>query len=158
MVRMRLKLSILSLFALLFCTVASAQSVATGAKVRHIKPLSAKLTDGHYLYVGFVHSASEPCRLSTLHVCQTLKERADIDHLFLSREGQNLCQPWLQQLSADGVNVVLNASALFKYCGIDYAPFGLIVDHRYRVVWFGNPIVLNNQRIDKILSQWISQR
>lgn len=154
---MRLKLSILTLFTLL-CTAASAQSVPIGAKVKHIKPLSAKLTDGRYLYVGFVHSASEPCRQSTLNVCQTLGARADIDYIFLSREGQDLCQPWLNQLSAEGTKVVLNASSLFKHCGIDYAPFGMIIDHKYRVVWFGNPIVLNNQRIDKILSQWISQR
>lgn len=157
MVRMKLKLSILLLFALLHF-VAPAQSVATGDKVRQIRHLDVSVTESEYLYIGFIHSSSEPCRLSTINVQNILKSRVDIGAIFLTRESIDSCQPWLQQLISNGEKVATEASDYFKRFGIDYAPCGMIIDHKYRIVWFGNPMILNNQRIDKILTQWTLQR
>ena len=147
---MKLKLSILLLFALLHF-VAPAQSVATGDRVRQIRHLDLSVTESEYLYIGFIHSSSEPCRLSTINVQNILKSRVDIGAIFLTRESINSCQPWLSQLISNGEKVTTEASDYIKR-------FGMIIDHKYRIVWFGNPMILNNQRIDKILTQWTLQR
>ena len=146
---MRTKLAILLLFAALSFTL-SAQSVATGERLKRIKGIKTEVADNGYLYIGFIHSASEPCRLSTA-ICRTsFAARGDIKSLFFTREKSENCSPWLKQLISNGEQVVVEASEVFSRFGIDYAPFGVIIDHKRKVLWFGNPDTLNEDFFSKI--------
>lgn len=150
MVHMRTKFAILLLFTTLSFTL-SAQNVATGERLKRIKGVEIEVVDNGYLYIGFIHSASEPCRLSTERCRQVLSSRSDIKTIFFSKEKCENCAPWLQQLSDNGEQVVMEASEIFRSFDIDYAPFGVIIDHKRRAVWFGHPRILNEERLENIL-------
>ncbi|MBQ9138085.1 MAG: hypothetical protein IJX65_05565 [Alistipes sp.] len=147
---MRTKIAILLLFATLSLS-ATAQRVATGERLPRIKVVRELLQESQLLYIGFVHSASEPCRQSTAQIRALLAGRADISSLYLTREADDWCEMWLLQMATEGENVETEASAIFQKLDVDYAPFGVIIDHKRRVVWFGNPRVLNSNNLEQIL-------
>ena len=154
---MRTKLAILLLFAALSFTL-SAQSVATGERLKRIKGIKTEVADNGYLYIGFIHSASEPCRLSTAICRTTFASRGDIKSIFFTREKSENCSPWLKQLISNGEQVVVEASEVFSRFGIDYAPFGVIIDHKRKVVWFGNPQILSIDRLEKIINKHLQTK
>ena len=150
---MRTKLAILLLFTALSFTL-SAQNVATGERLKRIKGIKTEIAENSYLYIGFIHSASEPCRLSTALCRTTFASHSDIKTLFFTREKRENCAPWLLQLSNNGEQVIMEASEAFRRFGIDYAPFGVIINHKRKVIWFGNPQTLDKTKIENILQQW----
>lgn len=143
--------------AVLICAFTStAQNVATGERAPRIKGerlLGRRLPKGEkFAYIGFVHSASVPCRESAAKVVEATREIANIPCIFFTKEGAGAAAEWLLDMADERVAIQTSASNAYKRYEIRYAPFGVIIDHKRRVLWFGNPTMLDKQKIEHIIN------
>ena len=139
-------------------TVALAQNLAIGERIPPLHPkyrhwVYGNIPQGYeYTYIGFVHSASVPCIEGTVHVIDIIA--SDVDNLrfiLLTKESEEQMANWLKMCaSAINTGVVCNAEYPFRSFGVNYAPFGVIIDHRQRVLWFGNPKQLTREQLHKL--------
>ena len=154
---MRIKTAILFAF-LLNLGYVSAQNVAIGERAPRVKSFKVQIEEGEYLYMGFVHSPSRPCEVSAPKVLELIKSNDAISATLFTKEGEKECEKWLVDISKSGTMVVMEADEIFHRFGVEYAPFGVILDHKQRVLWQGNPQTLDKGKIENIIQQWTSQR
>ena len=154
---MRSKLTIL-LFALCTWFGTTAQNVAIGEKAPRVKSSDLSIEKGQYLYLGFVHSPSRPCEISAPKVSELIGSIDQISAILLTREQQGECEQWLIDMFLSGSRVQMGADEIFRKFGVDYAPYGVILDHKQRALWQGNPQTLDKDKIENIIQQWTSQR
>ena len=154
---MRIKTAILFAF-LLNLGYVSAQNVAIGERAPRVKSFKVQIEEGKYLYMGFVHSPSRPCEVSAPKVLELIKSNDAISATLFTKEGENECEKWLVDISKSGTMVVMEADEIFHRFGVEYAPFGVVLDHKQRVLWQGNPQTLDKSKIENIIQQWTSQR
>ncbi len=136
----------------------SAQSLALGERAPKLKLHKSQFEEHEYLYMGFIHSASQPCLTTTGNINKVIAQFSNIKMVLLTREKEGEYQPWLKQLREQGITIYPNATKVFQKYGIDYAPFGVIMDTKRRVLWFGNPQRVDSNRVIKIINRWTSQR
>lgn len=154
---MRTTLIILAtLFAL--CNQASAQSIAIGSRAPRVRSFKQKIENGKYLYMGFVHSPSHPCEESAPKVSELIENIEQISAVIFTKERQGECKQWLIDMFENGAKLYMGADDVFRKFGVEYAPFGLILDHKRRVVWQGNPQMLDRVKIENIITQWTFQK
>lgn len=156
-VRMRVKLAIL-IFALCAWGVTTAQNVAIGERVPKVKSFKYTIDKGEYLYMGFVHSPSRPCEISAPKISELINSFDQISAVLFTREQQGECEQWLIDAFLNGSQVQMGADEIFQKFGVDYAPYGVILDYKRRALWQGNPQTLDKTKIDNILQQWTSQK
>ena len=82
----------------------------------------------------------------------------NISAALFTREHQGECEQWLIDMSAAGNQVVMDADEIFNKFGIDYAPYGVILDHKRKALWQGNPQTLDKTKIENIIQQWTFQK
>ena len=154
---MRMKLSIL--FALLLgLGTLSAQNTALGVRAPRVRSFKPQIEEGNFLYMGFIHSPSRPCEISAPRVVELINNNDAISAVLFTREPQGDCEQWLIDLFSDGCQVQMGADEIFQKFGVEYAPFGIILDHKRRVVWLGNPQILTKAKIEKIINKWSLQK
>ena len=147
------------LFLIHFATSAYAQSLATAERAPKVKALSSVTSNKEgFIYMGFIHSTSQPCKLTTRAIIQALAPIDNISLVLFTREQPQSYATWLNKLKDSGVAIYPNAKNIFKKYGVDYAPLGVILDAMRRVLWFGNPQSLSSEEIVKIINKWTSQR
>ena len=154
---MRVKLAIL-IFALCAWGATTAQNVAIGERVPKVKSFKYTIEKGEYLYMGFVHSPSRPCEISAPKISELINSFEQISAVLFTREQQGECEPWLIDIFLNGSQVQMGADEIFQKFGVDYAPYGVILDYKRRALWQGNPQTLDKTKIDNILQQWTSQK
>jgi hypothetical protein len=150
---MRLKLTIL--VALLVAWFgATAQNIAIGERAPKIKSFDISIPKGHYIYLGFVHSPSRPCSISAPKISELIDSIEEISAALFTRERQGECEQWLIDMFINGSKVQMGADEIFPKFGVDYAPYGVILDYKRRVLWQGNPQMLDKNKIEQIIEQW----
>jgi hypothetical protein len=154
---MRVKLAIL-IFALCAWGATTAQNVAIGERVPKVKSFQYTIDKGEYLYMGFVHSPSRPCEISAPKISELINSFDQISAVLFTREQQGECEQWLIDAFLNGSQVQMGADEIFQKFGVDYAPYGVILDYKRRALWQGNPQTLDKTKIDNILQQWTSQK
>ena len=136
----------------------SAQNVAIGERAPKVRSFKYEIESGKYLYLGFVHPPSRPCEISAPKVSELIESLEPISAVLFTREQQGECEQWLIDAFLNGSQVQMGADEIFQKFGVDYAPYGVILDYKRRALWQGNPQTLDKTKIDNILQQWTSQK
>lgn len=150
--------SIIFISALLFATNVTAQDVVIAERAPKINLEQCQIPDGKLLYMSFIHSTSASCIGTTLKMMDIAKQIANLNFVILTREKLVDADEWLQHIALQSNNVIFEAYDTFKLFGIEYAPFGLLLNSEHRVLWFGNPQRLDKSNLENIVSQWSSQK
>ena len=149
------------ILALLLCSAvsASAQRVALGERIPKIKAerwLDDKSPEkSKYTYVEFVHSRTVPCLQTFLQIQSDNAYFGDnLRAIIITKESPEQISAELRKCVTEYVNVAFDVEGeIFRDFGVHYVPFGIIIDHRRKALWFGNPITLKEDFLDKITSQ-----
>lgn len=138
-------------------TVAIAQNLALGERIPSLHPKYRDWVYGNipesreYTYIGFVHSASIPCIEGTVHIIDVIAAGVDnMRYILLTKESEEQIGNWLKIYASGNTGVACNCEYPFRSFGVNYAPFGVIIDHRQRVLWFGNPKQLTREQLIKL--------
>ncbi len=135
---------------------ASAQRVALGERIPKIKA-EAWLNDkspekSEFTYIEFAHSRTTPC-LRTFLKMQNDNTRFG-EHLrgvIITKEPPEQISTTLREIASDYINIAFDTEGdIFRQFGVRYVPFGIIIDHKRRALWFGNPDTLNEDFFSKI--------
>lgn len=153
---MKKVLLILSLALVLPFAAAEAQNIALGERVPELKvpawlggqkPAAApRLT-----YVEFFHSSNEAC-ITSLEQLRALtgKLGAKLRVVVVTRENEEKIAPLLSSFLSPHISVALDTGGrIFTAFGVQYVPFGVLVDARNRALWMGNSLQLTPEIIEK---------
>ena len=138
------------------CMAARAQNLAIGERTPPMHLKYRHWVNGHippdceYAYIGFVHSASIPCIGGIEHVEKIIAGNENIRLLILTKEPEANMSTWLGRLAAGCSGVACDCEYSFRSFGVNYAPFGVIIDSKRKVIWFGNPKQLTEEYILKL--------
>lgn len=153
MTKFRIAILILALCSALS---ASAQRVALSERIPKIKAaywLNGKMPEkSKYTYIEFIHSHTISC-LRTLSKLQTDNAYfgEDLRGIIITKESPDQISKTLRECAGEYINVAFDAEGeIFRQFGIRYVPFGIIIDHKRKVLWFGNPDTLNEDFFSKI--------
>lgn len=155
-----LKIRIITL-ALLLCSAvsASAQRVALEERVPKIKSKfwydDKEPAKADYTYIEFVHSKTIPSIRTFLKI---KKDHAYFNEnmraIIITKESHEQIGAELRDCASDYVNIAFDADGeIFRSFGVRYVPFGIIIDHRRKALWFGNPTTINEDFFNKIKPQ-----
>lgn len=153
---MKKMLAILLLLPLLHAA-ATAQNIATGERAPKLKKvhrwldnIQPRQTD--YTYIEFVRSTSAPCLESCLRIKDFLDHtERPFRAVFVSCEPAEHVDFRLRDCSGEYIGTILDTEGeIFDAYGVRYVPFGVIIDKRRRVLWFGNPLTAENDFVKKI--------
>ncbi len=138
---------------------ASAQRVAFGERIPKIK-CDRWLDDkepqkSQYTYIEFVHSKTIPCLLTFLKIKDDNVYFGDkLSAVIITKESPEQISATLRECATDYINVAFDTDGeIFRNFGVRYVPFGILIDHRRRALWFGNPATLNEDFFNKIKPQ-----
>ena len=145
-------------FALILCCLATAaQNLAIGERIPPLHPKYRDWLYGNipenreYTYIGFVHSASVPCIEGTVLFVDVVAAGVDnMRIILLTKESEDQIGNWLKIYASGNTGVACNCEYPFRSFGVNYAPFGVIIDRRQRVLWFGNPKQLTREQLLKL--------
>ena len=101
-----------------------------------------------------MHSPSRPCSLPAPKISELIDSIEEISAALFTRERQGECEQWLIDMFINGSKVQMGADEIFQKFGVDYAPYGVILDYKRRVLWQGNPQMLDKNKIEQIIEQW----
>lgn len=138
------------------CTASNAQNLAIGERTPPMHLKFRHWVNGHtppecgYTYIGFVHSASIPCIRGIEHVEKILAGKDNVRLLVLTKEPEKRMSAWLERLAGGRSGVACDCEYPFRSFGVNYAPFGVIIDCKRRVLWFGNPKQLTEEYLMKL--------
>ncbi|MBQ5844959.1 MAG: hypothetical protein IIW52_08925 [Alistipes sp.] len=154
---MNTKLAIfIFLLSMSFSSVA--QNLATAERAPRL-PIENYLPDKDRLvYMGFIHSSSIPCKVSTANTIKIIESIPILDMIFFTREQFINCEKWVKDLNTQYNCMHYAANDIFQRYGVDYAPFGVLLDSKRRVLWFGHPRSLTKVRIENIITKWNTQK
>lgn len=145
------------IFAFLAFATSTAQTIALGEKTPPLK--DAKWLNGNipaknsYTYIGFIHSASEPCKVWAERIYSAIADVENISFILISRESTTDIKKWVMNYISPRSGIIVDGDHLRRAFGVSYAPFAVIIDHKRRALWFGNPRHLNKQIIETLISQ-----
>lgn len=155
---MRRILYIAVAITLLFsATNAEAQTIALGERTPRIK--KAKWLNGNIpqkgllTYIEFIHSASTPCRTSAERIHNIINDFDNIAFVLISHQDASEIDHWVTEHISPMSGVIVDDSHIRNSFGVNYAPYGVIIDHKRRALWFGNPQLLDRKTIEKIIKK-----
>ena len=153
----RLTHILIVLCALLAVSTSEAQTIALGERTPRVK--QAKWLDGkvppknEFTYIEFIHSASETCRLSAEHISKIIKEFDNISFVLISHQKLTEIDAWVLNFVGERSGVIIEDSSIRQSFGVNYAPYGVVLDHKRRALWFGNPRLLDRKKIEQIINK-----
>lgn len=136
--------------------VSVAQRVALEERIPKIKTklwLDGKMpSKARYTYIEFVHSKTVPCIRTFLNIQQQhARFGEDIRAIIVTKENPAQISQALRESVTEYVNVAFDTKGeIFREFRVQYVPFGIVIDHRRRALWFGNPITVNDDFFKKI--------
>ena len=150
----RLFYIVIAIIALCSSTNAEAQTIALGERTPRIK--NAKWLNGNipqkcdFTYIEFIHSASRPCRASAERIHKIIKEFGNISFVLISHQKTSDIDHWVTEHIDSTSGVIVDDKRIRTSFGVNYAPYGVILDHKRRALWFGNPQLLDKNTIEKL--------
>ncbi len=108
-----------------------------------------------YTYIEFVHSKTVPCLRTFLKIQDDNAHFSDkLRAIIITKETPEQISSTLRECATDYVNIAFDTDGeIFQHFGVRYVPFGIIIDHRRRALWFGNPATLSEDFFNKIKPQ-----
>ena len=143
-----------TLCLLLSAASAEAQTIALGERTPRVK--KAKWLNGNipqkcdFIYIEFIHSASAPCRSSAERLHNIVNEFDNIAFVLISHQDASIIDPWVTEHIDPKSGVIVDDGRIRTSFGVNYAPYAVILDHKRRALWFGNPQLLNRTTIEKL--------
>ncbi|WP_295936457.1 hypothetical protein [uncultured Alistipes sp.] len=154
------KVLLISLFTLLAVTApfaaAEAQNIALGERVPDLKVSSwlrgqkpaanTKLT-----YIEFFHSSNKSS-LSSLAKLKALADKSagQMQVVVVTQEKEEVVAPLLAKYLSSNVSVAMDPDGkIFSAFGVQYVPFGVLVNTKSRALWLGNSQQLTPEIIVK---------
>ncbi len=144
------------IIALLSFVVTNAQTIALGERTPRLKDV--KWLNGNipakskYTYIGFVHSASRPCQYWAEQVYSDIANVEDVAFVLVSRESASNIEQWVMEYLSPRSGVIIEGEHLHSTFGVNYVPYAVIVDNKRRALWFGNPRMLDENRLERIFT------
>lgn len=135
---------------------AEAQNIALGERVPELKVPAwlqgRKPAAGAGLtYVEFFDSSNEAC-IASLRQLRTLTDKlgAKLRVVVVTREKEDKIAPLLAPFLSPHISVAMDTGdRIFTAFGVQYVPFGVLVDARNRALWMGNSLQLTPETIEK---------
>ena len=108
---------------------------------------------GEYVFLAFIDGRSEICRQSVLKAKAFMESFPSVSLLVLVKLSQNNLPEWLKELAQnERIGILLDSDYSFFEYGIFYSPVGILVDHRRRALWHGNPLDINLKEMSSFLT------
>ena len=145
--------AIVGLFAV---ASAEAQTISLGERTPRINKV--KWLNGNqpqkcdFTYVEFIHSASISCQQSAKRIFDIVKEFDNIAFILISHQSATEIDTWVTHHINERSGVVIDDTQIRTSFGVNYAPYAVILDHKNRALWFGNPQRLNRTTIEKFVT------
>ena len=153
----RLFYVVIAIIALCSSTNASAQTIALGERTPRVK--KANWLNGNmpkkcdFTYIEFILSGSAPCRNSAERIHKIVNEFNNIAFVLISHQEASDIDHWVTDHINPTSGVIVNDERIRTSFGVNYAPYGVILDHKRRALWFGNPQLLEKKTIEKLIEQ-----
>ena len=147
---------LIALCALFVASTSQAQTIALGERTPRVK--QAKWLDGKvppknkFTYIEFIHSASQPCRLSAERIFKIVNEFDNISFILISHQKLTEIDAWVLNFVGERSGVIIEDSSIRQSFGVNYAPYAVVLDHKRRALWFGNPRLLDRKKIEQIVT------
>jgi hypothetical protein len=147
---------LIALCALFVALTSQAQTIALGERTPRVK--QAKWLDGKvppknkFTYIEFIHSASQPCRLSAERIFKIVNEFDNISFVLISHQKLTEIDAWVLNFVGERSGVIIEDSSIRQSFGVNYAPYAVVLDHKRRALWFGNPRLLDRKKIEQIVT------
>ena len=148
---------VIIIIALLSCASAMAQNIALNERVPRIR--RAEWLGGHiptqsdFTYMEFIHSRSMPSRRSVERIVEHSRKIPSLNVIIVTKESATVAEAWLTEHMSGGEGVIVQAERIFDRYGVQYAPFGIIIDRKRRALWFGNPRQLDTKTIERLVTR-----
>ena len=148
---------VMALCTLLSVARTEAQTIALGERTPRIK--NAKWLDGNtpqqcdFTYIEFIHSASIPCRQTVERIHGIIKKFDNTAFVLISHQNASEIDHWVTEHIDTRSGVIIDDSHIRTSFGVNYAPYAVILDHKRRALWFGNPQLLNREIIEKLIQK-----
>ncbi len=139
---------------LLLASNAEAQTIALGERTPRIK--KAKWLNGNapqksdFTYIEFIHSASQPCRASAERIHKIVNKFGNISFVLVSHQKASEIDEWITAHIDAQSGVIIEDNRLRTSFGVNYAPYAVIINHKRRALWFGNPQLLDRKTIENL--------
>ena len=146
----------IALCALFVASTSQAQTIALGERTPRVK--QAKWLDGKvppknkFTYIEFIHSASQPCRLSAERIFKIVNEFDNISFVLISHQKLTEIDAWVLNFVGERSGVIIEDSSIRQSFGVNYAPYAVVLDNKRRALWFGNPRLLDRKKIEQIVT------
>lgn len=143
---------------LLIASRAQAQHVALEERIPKIKA-GQWLNDNapeksQYTYIEFINSRTASCQHTLLQIQKDAHFGENVRAVIITNESPEQISPELRKCANDYIHVAFDVDGdIFRDFNVQYVPFGIVVDHRRKALWFGNPITLKTDFLDKIIIQ-----
>lgn len=147
---------LIALCALFVASTSEAQTIALGERTPRIK--QAKWLDGKkppkssFTYIEFIHSASKPCRLSAERIFKIVNEFDNISFVLISHQSITEIDSWVIDFIGPKSGIIVEDKTIRSSFGVNYAPYGVVLDHKRRALWFGNPRLLDRKKIEQLIN------
>ena len=152
----RLLIILCTLFTLPLC--ASAQSIIIGDKTPEMSVrkwlMDSQPSDAEYRCLLFYHSKSELCK-QNLKIIKGLIGKYDgrINLSIITKEDYREAGVSLTEHLKEYIGVAFDDNGkTFRDFGVKFIPYCIICNKK-RIVWCGNAALLNEQRLEKIITK-----
>ena len=145
-----------AIIGLLSVANAEAQTISLGERTPRLKKV--KWLNGNqpqkcdFTYIEFIHSASIPCRQSAERIYGIIKEMESISLILISHQSATEIDNWVTECISEKSGVIIDDNRIRNAFGVNYAPYAVILDHKSRALWFGNPQRLDRTMIEEIVT------
>ncbi|MCC8034475.1 MAG: redoxin domain-containing protein [Rikenellaceae bacterium] len=151
-----MKKLIFVLAALLFTTGAGAQKLAIGEKAPELR-ISEWLwggpsDDSKARLIEFFHPGSSQCAARIGNISAIARKFSEeLNVILISKEPAESVR---KVTGKDGTYfaAIDDGGKTFEAYSVRFVPFGVLIDRRGRVVWFGNPVSLTESQIKRLIN------
>ena len=154
---MRARSIILTIAALIaFCNIATAQTIALGEKTPRFK--NEKWLNGNrpaesdFTYIEFIHSASISCRRSAERIYAITSKLENVAFVLISHQKASEIDSWVTNFINEHAGVIIDDYNIRTSFGVKYAPYAVIINRNRKAIWFGNPQLLTNEKLNELLT------
>ena len=92
-----------------------------------------------------------PCRTSAERIHKIINELGNTAFVLISHQSATEIDEWVTRLINEHSGVIVDDKHIRSSYGVNYAPYAVILDHKRRALWFGNPQLLDRSTIEKLI-------
>lgn len=149
-----MKRAILLTFMALVATLSlRAQEIVIGERVPDLRPTewlgaAPAEDDRRATLLIFYHTESKPCIEALPAIDSLARSMKEGRVIVVAMEPKERIAPSLARYMSPRFYVAIDQSGrAFKSYGIRYVPFGVLVDHKGRAKWIGNPTLVTPENL-----------